>query len=189
MEIVEVGIKLKKGMDYYDTLLKNKGFVNDFNVKTHDIYYTNQTLDGFRESDMKKACIRLRSCDDGFYQVQNNLLKEIDINEVPLSSLGEFEEKLFKFGYKKIFDTLKYDHHYSKKDMNSKIQLQEINDIGLLVYYDNELYYNMPLEAQRKKLIDELISYGFDEISYKTLGLDKLRTLYYKRECYSENQN
>ena len=73
--------------------------------------------------------------------------------------------------------------------MNSKIQLQEIENVGLLVYYDNSLYYELPLEEQRKKLIDELISYGFDEIEYDTLGLDKLKTLYYKKECYSQNQN
>ena len=73
--------------------------------------------------------------------------------------------------------------------MNSKIQLQEIKDIGLLVYYDNSIYYELPIEEQRKKLISELISYGFDEIDYNTLGIDKLRTLYYKKECYSKNQN
>ena len=73
--------------------------------------------------------------------------------------------------------------------MNSKIQLQEIKNIGLLVYYDNSIYHELPLEEQRKKLIDELISYGFDEINYNTLGLEKLRTLYYKKESYSKNQN
>lgn len=73
--------------------------------------------------------------------------------------------------------------------MNSKIQLQEIKNIGLLVYYDNPIYYELPLEDQRRKLIDELISYGFDALNYNTLGIDKLRTLYYKKECYSKNQN
>ena len=72
--------------------------------------------------------------------------------------------------------------------MNHRIQLQEIKDIGLLVYYDNSDYYNLPLDAQRMKLIDELNSYGF-ELKYDDLGLDKLRTLYYKKEMYSKNQN
>ena len=96
--------------------------------------------------------------------------------------------------------------------MSSKIQLQQIEDIGLLVYYDNKDYYQFDLETQRirrklicqmtyqtmmilnqrkiqrKRLIDELNLYGFN-IDYDVLGLDKLRTLYYGKEMYSKNQN
>lgn len=189
LEIVEIGIKLGKNFDYYDALLKKNGFDNDFNVKTHDIYYTNKKLDRLSENEMKNACIRLRSCNGSPYKVQNNLFPEFDVNEVSLDSLIEYEKGLFEFGYKKMFDTLKYDHHYYKDGMNSKIQLQDIENIGLVVYYDNPLYYEMPFDEQRKKLIDELKSYGFDEITYNTFGLDKLRTLYYKKECFSQNQN
>lgn len=189
MEIVEVGIKLKKEFKHYDNFLKNNGFINNSNIKTHDIYYTNKNLDSISEIEMKNACIRLRSCNDSPYKVQNNLIQKLDINEVSADNLIEFEKRLLEYGYQKVFDTSKFDHHYYKDGMNSKIQLQEIEDIGLLVYYDNSLYYNMPLDEQRKKLIDELKSYGFDEINYDTLGIDKLRTLYYQKECYSENQN
>ena len=62
------------------------------------------------------------------------------------------------------------------------------SDIGLLVYYDNSNYYDLDLDTQRKMLIDDLKFYGF-EIDYSTFGLDKLRTLYYGKEMYSENQN
>ena len=72
--------------------------------------------------------------------------------------------------------------------MNSKIQLQEIDNIGLLVYFDNSNYYDLDLDTQRNKLIDELNLYGFD-FKYDDLGLDKLRTLYYGKEMYSKNQN
>jgi DNA polymerase sigma len=72
--------------------------------------------------------------------------------------------------------------------MNSKIQLQEIDSIGLLVYFDNSNYYDLDLDTQRNKLIDELNLYGFD-FKYDDLGLDKLRTLYYGKEMYSKNQN
>ena len=72
--------------------------------------------------------------------------------------------------------------------MQNKIQLQKIDDVGLLVYYDNKDYYRFDLDKQRKLLIDELNLYGFD-FSYDVLGLDKLRTLYYKKEMYSKNQN
>lgn len=72
--------------------------------------------------------------------------------------------------------------------MKNRIQLQDIKDIGLLLYYDNPDLYELSLEEQRKKLIDELNHYGFD-FKYSDLGLDKLRTLYCKKEMYSKNQN
>ena len=188
MLVVEVGIKLDKKFEYYDNILKSNGLINDFKVTTHDIYYTNKNLDGLLENEMKFSCIRLRSCNGENYRVQNNLIDNLEISEVVVTDLEEFESKLEKYGYKKVFDTVKQDFHYWKDGMSSKIQLQEIDNIGLLVYYDNKDYYEYDLDSQRKMLIDELNSYGFN-INYDELGLDKLRTLYYGKEMYSKNQN
>lgn len=188
MIIVEVGIKLEKNLLYYDKILKQNGLINDFKVDTHDIYYTNVKLDGLTENEMKNACIRLRSCNKGNFKLQNNLIENLDITEIEYNKLSLFEEKINNYGFRKIFDTSKVDYHYFKEGMTSKVQLQQIDNIGLLVYYDNKEYYELDEELQRKKLIDELNSYGF-EFDYDTLGLDKLRTLYYKEEMYSNNQN
>ena len=190
MLVVEVGLKLDKDYSfyYYDKLLKDNGLTNDYNVVTHDIYYTNKDLNNMSENEMKCSCIRLRSCNDKDYVVQNNICNEISYKKVKKLFLKLFEHKIAKFGYKKVFDTIKCDHHYSKDGMNSKIQLQEIKDIGNLVYYDNKDYYNYDLDKQRKLLIDDLNSCGFD-FKYDDLGLDKLRTLYYKKEMFSKNQN
>ena len=188
MLIVEVGIKLDKDFEYYDNLLKNNGLVNDFKVTTHDIYYTDKNLDGLSENEMKNACIRLRSGNNSNYKIQNNWIDDLDLKEVSSAELDDFENRLDKLGYKKVFDTTKKDFHYYKEGMSSKVQLQQIEDIGLLVYYDNKDYYEFELETQRKKLINELNSYGFN-FNYDILGLDKLRTLYYKKEMYSKNQN
>lgn len=189
MLIVEVGFKLDESLDYYDSILKQNGLDNDFNCITHDIYYTNLNLNNLSENQMKQKCIRLRNVDfkEG-YMIQNNNYFELDNDVISEDELLAFESKLLANGYKKVFDTKKKDHHYFKEGMNSKVQLQEIDGIGLLVYYDNSMYYDLPLEEQRKRLIDELNSYGFD-FSYETLGLDKLRTLYYQKEMFSENQN
>ena len=84
---------------------------------------------------------------------------------------------------KREFKILFYNYY-----KHGKVQLQQIENIGLLVYYDNKDYYEFDLEIQRKKLIDELNSYGFD-FHYDISGLDKLRTLYYGKEMYSKNQN
>ena len=188
MLIVEVGFKLDRDFDYYDKLLKSKGLSNDYNVTTHDIYYTNKDLNGMSENEMKNACIRLRSCNNNSFEIQNNLIDGLSKKKVSKIFLKGFEKKIAKYGYKKIFDTIKNDHHYFKEGMNSKIQLQEIDSIGLLVYFDNSNYYDLDLNTQRNKLIDELNLYGFD-FKYDDLGLDKLRTLYYGKEMYSKNQN
>ena len=189
MLIVEAGFKLDKNLEYYDNILKQNGLENDFNCTTHDIYYTNENLNDLSENQMKQKCIRLRNVNfKDEYKIQNNKYFEFDTDVVSEKELSEFESKLLKNGYRKVFDTKKNDHHYFKEGMNSKVQLQEIDDIGLLVYYDNSIYYDLPLDEQRNKLIDELNSYGFD-FSYDILGLDKLRTLYYKKEMFSKNQN
>ena len=49
-------------------------------------------------------------------------------------------------------------------------------------------YYKYDEDKQRKLLLEELNSYGFD-FKETDLGLDKLRTLYYKKKMFSENQN
>ena len=76
MTIVEVGIKLDKDFEYYDNLLKQNGLINNFQVTTHDIYYTNKNLDGLSENEMKNSCIRIRSYNNSRWlqlhkQVQN----------------------------------------------------------------------------------------------------------------------
>ena len=189
MLIVEVGFKLDKTLEYYDKILKMHGLENDFNCETHDIYYTKDNLNELTENEMKQKCIRLRNVNfkEG-YKVENKLLDSLNIDFVNENELLDFENKLKENGYLKVFDTKKKDHHYYKEGMNTKVQLQEIDDIGLLVYLDNSNYYELPLEEQRNKLIDELNSYGFD-LKYTDLGLDKLRTLYYQEKKYSKNQN
>lgn len=186
---VELGFRLDRSFEYYDRLLRKNGLENDYNCLTHDIYYTNENLDNLTENEMKQKCVRLRNVDfNGSYQIQNNKFIKLDSDIILKEELLNFENDLIKKGFKKVFDTRKSDHHYFKSGMNSKVQLQEIEDIGLLVYYDNSMYYELSLEEQRKRLIDELNSYGFN-FCYDNLGYDKLRSLYYKKDMFSLNQN
>lgn len=191
--ILEVGLKLNKSLLYYDEMLKKHGLNNSFNVETHDIYYTNKNLDGLTENEMKNSCIRLREShtknpEKEYFNIQNKIDNFIEFDKVNKNELQAFEEYIKKYGFRKVFDTRKKDHHYTNQNINGVIQLQEIENIGLLVYFDNSKYYNLPLEEQRSKLINELNSYGFS-FSHEQLGLDKLRTLYYNKEMYSKNQN
>jgi len=174
--IVEVGMKLKQDLIYYHDMLINHGLRLVFTCITHDIYYTKQNLDGLTENEMKNACVRLR------------FIERVNTKQDEQVDLLKKEQELIKEGYTKVFDTIKIDFNYCNDNMKSRVQIQNIKDIGLLVYYDNPDYYKHSLDTQRKLLIDELNSYGF-EFNDNDLGLDKLRTLYYKKEMYSKNQN
>lgn len=174
--ILEIGMKLDKDLSYYHEMLINHNMNLVYSCVTHDIYYTNNDLDGLSENEMKNNCIRIRNCT---ILNHNHDFESEDLDK---------EKELLKKGYKKVFDTIKFDFHYCNENMKSRIQLQEIKDIGLVVYYDNPDFYKYSLDEQRKKLIDELNSYGFNFI-YEDLGIDKLRTLYYKKKMYSDNQN
>ena len=190
--LVEVGFKLNKPLDYYEELLKTNGCKNTWNNEIHDTYYTKEKLDGMTENEMKNACIRLRrykkinSDEKEKVGFQNLVLYDNDNPFAPYSD--ELLENIKKAGFKQVFDTKKLDIHYKKEGCNGDIQLQPIENIGLLVYYYNDDYKDMPFENQRHILIDELNSVGFN-FSYDELGLDKLRTLYYETEMFSDNQN
>lgn len=183
--VVEIGMKLDKNLIYYHEMLLKHGLELDYSCITRDIYYTKNELDGLTENEMKEACVRIRlsnsfnKCNDRFFKRKKNKSQNLELKK---------ETELVKQGYKKVFDTIKFDFQYCHKNMKSKVQLQDIKDVGLLAYYDNPDYYKYPLEVQRKMLIEELNSYGFS-FKESDLGVDKLRTLYYGKEMYSKNQN
>ncbi len=191
MLVVELGLYLDRPYIYYENILKQNGLKCVFECVTHDLYYTNNdfsNIDNMTEKELKDVCIRVRKVNDGDYEIQNKILKEYKRKKIKSSKINKLEKELKKYGYRKVFDTIKYDHHWYKEGMNTRVQLQETKDIGLLVFLDNKAYYELDLETQRRKLIDELNSYGFN-FNYDTLGLDKLRTLYYRKEMFSNNQN
>ena len=191
MLVVELGLYLDRPYIYYENILKQNGLKCVFECVTHDLYYTNNdfsNIDNMTEKELKDVCIRVRKVNDGDYEIQNKILKEYKRKKIKSSKINKLEKELKKYGYRKVFDTIKYDRHWYKEGMNTRVQLQETKDIGLLVFLDNKAYYELDLETQRRKIIDELNSYGFN-FNYDTLGLDKLRTLYYRKEMFSNNQN
>lgn len=191
MLVVELGLYLDRPYLYYENILKQNGLKCVFECVTHDLYYTNNdfsNVDNMTEKELKDVCIRVRKVNDGDYEIQNKILKEYKRKKIKSSKINKLEKEFKRYGYRKVFDTIKYDHQWYKEGMTTRVQLQETKDIGLLVFLDNKAYYEFDLENQRRKLIDELNSYGFN-FNYDTLGLDKLRTLYYRKECFSKNQN
>lgn len=178
--VLEVGMELDRNIEYYHQLLTKKGLSILFSCRTHDVYYAkNNNFDGLTENAIKNSCQRIRYVEPLNVKIRKN--KEFKYKK-------KQEKKLIKEGYFKVFDTTKIDYQYGNEAMKSRIQLQNIEDIGLLVYYDNPDYYEFEETKQRKMLLDELNSYGFN-FHENDLGLDKLRTLYYGKKMYSSNQN
>lgn len=197
MEIVEIGILLHKPLEYYDEILTNAGAFNVFNCETRDVYWTFHDLRGMTEKQIKNACIRYRQCTNlasdkpGPAIMQNYpMADKRNVVEffVPTETLEAFDKGLQAQGYMKVFDTRKFDYQYATPSMRSRIQLQQINGIGLVVYYNNPDYYHMRADEQRLALIQELNGFGF-AIPEDQMGIDKLRTLYTGELCYSANQN
>lgn len=204
--IVEVGILLDKDLQYYQELLSKAGAENVFYTETHDKYWTNKKFDELAEmseNQIKMSCIRVRGNGLNFSETDESLLKNIkfsvensnlfnyknsDHEKLSKKKLDKFIDEIEKDGWYLIFDTFKVDYHYQINGMKSRIQIQEIDDIGLVLYYDNPDYYDMPEQLQWKSLIDELNSYGFD-FQYNEPGIDKLRTLLFGYGQYSFNQN
>ena len=179
--VLEVGMPLNKNLIHYHNILINHGLNLSFACVTHDLYYTKEnSLDGLTENQMKKACIRIRKL-EGIIGINKD--KTITDDEIKAE-----EAKLIEQGYHKVFDTIKFDFQYKKPDWDNYIQLQDIKDVGLLVYWEHDIFYELPEKEQHKKLLEELNSYGF-EFKETDLGVDKLRTLYYGKTMYSINQN
>jgi hypothetical protein len=194
--IVEVGLKLNQPLSFYQEILKAAGAVNTFNCETRDLYWSKTSFDGMTENEIKRSCVRYRMCkkqDAKHWDCvfQNYNIFDSNCNDQFYCAVNELKrhEDLFqKKGFVKVFDTRKFDYQYSIGEMKSRIQLQDIDDIGLVLYYDNPDYYSLPMEDQRLAIINELNSYGFN-FDCNMMGLDKLRTLFTGKDCFSWNQN
>lgn len=206
MLVLEVGILLSENLEYYQKILEKAGAVNEFNCETHDLYWTNKTqvdLEQMTENQIKKSCVRFRMS-VGFggeklekkQPVKTGKFDNFKIfDETKEDRFSEKTRKIKKYnkvfeknGWKLVFDTIKKDYQYSIGDMKSRIQLQDIKDLGLVLYYDNPDYYHMEEDGQRLMLIRELNSYGFD-LDENMLGIDKLKTFVHKKPMFSKNQN
>ncbi len=205
MLVLEVGLLLDKPLEYYQEILRLAGATNEFNCETHDFYWTNKSteeLESLTENQIKNSCVRFRMC-KGFAGEKLEKKKWTDGEfsnfklfdktsegriKIKISKLKKYNRQFVKNGWQLVFDTLKTDYQYSIGDMKSRIQLQEIQDLGLVLYYDNPDYYHLSEDEQRIALIRELNGYGFD-FAEDMLGIDKLRTFVHQKQMFSKNQN
>ncbi len=202
---VEIGMLLDEDVEFYQSMLENQGGEIAFSCETHDLYYTNKTrseLEKMTEKQIKDSCVILREVwafggsefngdfAESYLAKNYNLFNENkkDSFSFNCQELKKYIAELEEKDWLLFFDTFKRCYEYKMPKTNSKIKLEEIDNVGLVVYYSNSDNNNMEEELQRKALIDELNAFGFS-FDYKEQGIDKLRTLLSGRPHFSNNQN
>ena len=185
---IEVGFKIKQDKLEAEKILLENGFVNIFKTAhTRDIYFGKDVdFTGLTEEEIKNSLVRLRGA---------TLFENLDMFDpnlpsgkvnVDFKTAHEYIERMFKAGYVVVFDTEKTDWIYKKGDCYH--QLQDIKGIGLVDYVYNKEIFNKGLNEDEMFLVlkNQMKELGFD-LEYE-LGVDKLRTLYYKEIKFSKNQ-
>ena len=100
-----------------------------------------------------------------------------------MNELDKINKVLEKNGYTKIIDTTKTDYQY----LNGRLQLQYIDDVGMLVFLYNPKYYYFDEDVQFDLLKKDLTELGFKFVY--PLGIDRLRTKLNNKLCFNKNQN
>ena len=171
--MIEIGMKLPYNLSYYQRQLGYNLFDLVEACGIHDVYYTNKSLKGLTEVQMNSACVRLRT-------VSKNLEYSYDMSQECLNE----QSRLLHAGYRKVCELTALQCSYSRRDSLCHLRLEQIQNLGLLVYYSNPSHAGLPKLSQRDLLIEELNGYGF-YFQKSDLGVDKLRTFYYGFETYS----
>lgn len=185
---IEVGFKIKEDKLEAEKILLNDGFINTFKTAhTRDIYFgKNNDFDDKSEKEIKDSLVRLR----GSTLFEN--LKLLDENipdgkiNVDFTTAVSYFNRLFKAGYKVVFDTEKTDWIYKKGKYIH--QLQDIKGIGLVDY----VYFCEPESGELNedklfsKLKEEMNRLGFT-LEYE-LGVDKLKSLHKGKLQFSKSQ-
>ena len=185
MAEIEVGFKIKQNQIEGEQILLNQGFEVKFKTKTKDMYLgTNVNFEGKDEETVKQSLIRFRNFDkiENLKVLDESLPDRISVDKRTRKS---YLKKLKNAGFKVIFKTRKEDWVYVKDGVWH--QLQNIKDIGLLDYvYMNNLSDNLSEQELFEIAKQHILNLGF-ELEFE-LGVDKLRSLYYKKYMFSTNQ-
>lgn len=180
---VEVGYLCDNNINYYRDLLNKKQIYNYFNTSTKDIYFSKEKISDLKrqsEEEIKNKSIRIRfnksikkDSKYEFFRIQNyrNLLDIFEDKKYLTKDYKIIEKQLIENGFNKIIETNKVDYQY----MNGYLQLQDVENIGLIVYYYNPKYFFEPVSKQEEILTKELKEIGF--VFKKTRQIDRLKEL------------
>ena len=190
--VAEVGMLCKNDLNYYVEMLKEKNIASELKFEVKDIYYSKipeEELKNMKEQEIKKNCIRLRFTkrvgqELTRFNIQNSekLLNIFKKKEFKIKEFEKVEKQIIENGFKKIIEGNKSDYQY----LNGCLQLQNVEGIGMMVFYYNPEYYYLDEDEQIYFLRKKLIELGFEFKNEE--GLDRLRTILNNKNCYSKNQ-
>ena len=192
-----ITIKLDNDLSFeeWKEELKIAGFENVCNTVIEERYYCDKDISNMAESEIETICLKVsRNC-NGFSIQNNDLLKkrmesynlrneESELllkDSISFDDIDYYEKCILKLGYEKKIECKDKHYYYQSNEDNVIIELQKVEGVGLLLYYDNPKYFSMSLEEQRRQLIEDLTyNYGFD-ISDDCENFDKLRYIYHRK--------
>lgn len=176
MIIEEIELPIKGRKEENEKRLISNGFQIFYKVLTITNYYLpiNESIEN--HNALKERCKRLRYVEPmtkfkNEWQYYEQWIKKYNVHECKIE-----ENEIIEKGYKKIYTDEKTDWVYKKIDEEKMyFQIQDIKDDCLMIAYDNEKYYDLKRNEQRKKLINDVEKYGIEIID--TANIDRFKLI------------
>lgn len=175
MIVEEIEMPIKGTLEEIENKLLLNGFEVFYKVLTITSYYLPENETTEEHATLKERCKRIRYVEPiakfkNKWQDYEKWIKEYNIDDCKKE-----EKELINNGYLKIYTDEKTDCVYKKIDEEKMyFQIQNIKDDCLMIAYDNEKYYNLEKEEQRRLLIEDVRKYGIDIIDDKNIDRFKL---------------
>ena len=175
MNVEEIELPIKGTTDNIEKILLKNGFQVFYKVLTITSYYIPNTELTQDHKTLKEKCKRLRYVEP-LSKFKNNWQNYKDwITKYNKSYCVKEENELLSKGYVKIYTDEKTDYVYKKMDEEKMyFQIQDIKDDCLMIAYDNEKYYNLRSDEQRKMLIADVKKYGIEIVDENNIDRFKL---------------
>ncbi len=178
----EVSLKISGKQTTIVNELLEQGFTTLWKVKTIDRYYKRKESVAV---SLKEKCLRLRKVESlinnkiSYYFEDYSLLSSLEEQKLDVfkvlndDNFNNLKNVLREMDFQEFLSTSKIDCVLKKG--NYIFQIQDIENFGLIVSYDNEDYSNFDYQEQRKILIADLEKFGFKIIDYE--DFDKFKEL------------
>lgn len=178
MKRVEIELQIKQTPKQVEEILLKQGFTIFQKRRTIANYYTNKKFSTLG-LDLKEKSIRIRTSINllknskpKYFSVEHtdadfDKILKTKSNKMQLSNFKTklLEKNLLKNNFSLILTDDKTDFVYMHPNFETNkiaFQIQNIQGIGTIVAYDNELYEGFTENKQREKLIEDIKSFGIE---------------------------
>lgn len=191
----EINILLDADLEYYMDILEKAGAQLILETELHDLYYSDKPYEkilSMSEEKIESGLIKLRgsmsfdsihcySPEEIFYLENFGLAEKFADcpQRVFLASEKEVKEKVTRLeslGFYNVIDTFSRNYHFKIDGEAGEITLSEVDNIGLILGYNNPDYEDLSADFRRKHLIDDLRNIGFD-LSFNEPNIQKLKSI------------